>query len=433
LSVISDNYEEKWVDVNKELNQLQKKFNQIVYQKGANGEIIYSIMNKNTNLFVVENNIDIILSQCTKNKYQALIDNGALFSDYSNLKIAEKLSKVYNNVMYFDDKNNLCVYSNNNSKLFNSDNHQIDDNTIVYFDNGHILGVDIRLPSTSRGLVTVSDKSTYSSFAQSIFRLRKLNRGQMIDIIGIKIMFNDQKNKKNMLLNMLIDREINRMKSNYLFHITQCTKLNHLLKNPDKSIYKKEYRIEYNEVKLSHTASREEEREKEKEKEKESIFDQHTFMTYSISAYASFIYNDSDWDAQKYYTKLPYTECNFYISNLYSKTVHLDSCIIILPNIIYNLSSIEVTNFIEYNYELSIFNKSYIILSSTNRIISSNNITNEQKNNIDKLKLLFFLHKDFYFDDELKTLFTLYKDDDIITNNVDLLQNSKLYSTLKNE
>ena len=55
-------------------------------------------------------------------------------------------------------------------------------NPFIYFDQGHILGIDIKqdMYPIMKGLCIINDNSLYSEIAQGMYRLRKLNMGHSI-------------------------------------------------------------------------------------------------------------------------------------------------------------------------------------------------------------------------------------------------------------
>jgi hypothetical protein len=143
-------------------------------------------------------------------KIRAFIDAGAVFRFKSQEEYAiDFINELnYSDVFYFKKDNNLYHLYKDKTDLtkFISEligpnkNKQIekirdDINFIIFYDNIHTRGTDIKLPSKTHGLITVSKFNDSVSIEQSMFRLREL--GQL-----------DSKNNITQTCEFIIDSDI---------------------------------------------------------------------------------------------------------------------------------------------------------------------------------------------------------------------------------
>jgi hypothetical protein len=126
----------------------------------------------------------VIGSETDISEYDAYIDICGHFKDKSNEDQARKFKDLgkcdiifideYDDVKYIDTKNEVLPYSDN----------VLLDKPKIYFDQGHTVGIDIkqdRYPDM-KALCYVSLDSKYSEVAQGMYRMRKLNAGQTVDL-----------------------------------------------------------------------------------------------------------------------------------------------------------------------------------------------------------------------------------------------------------
>jgi hypothetical protein len=171
--------------------------------------IKFAIENKDTLIIEYKKNLDH-LYEIINDNYDAIIDCIGLLKDYQNQEIAIKIFILFNkkrNIIFIDENDNKYVIikdTENKIDLYNPNIFYED--PFIYFDQGHILGIDIKqdMYPIMKGLCIIGKNSIYSEVAQGMYRLRKLNMGHSInflyyDEIGII-------NKKS-LLKELKDRE----------------------------------------------------------------------------------------------------------------------------------------------------------------------------------------------------------------------------------
>jgi hypothetical protein len=133
-----------------------------------------------TNDIINAENEDNIFIKFKEKKYDVLIDACAYLKYYTNEKIAEILSNENTRrVIYLTSDDIKMMYFNSNHVLFDD---VLYDDAIYYYDQKHIVGIDFKQPGILNGLVLVDDQNNYPQIAQSIFRMRKLNRGHIVNI-----------------------------------------------------------------------------------------------------------------------------------------------------------------------------------------------------------------------------------------------------------
>ena len=170
------------------------------------------------------------------NSYNVLIDAGAYLIDESNKDIVTSISDLVgyqNRYMIFinSDIDNNGVLSNkkmvlHNNDLFNYKNEIYNtDELFIYYSQQNTIGVDIKQPAILKGLIIIDDWNTYTQISQAIYRCRKLNIGQTIDILYIgNNDFDNSTESKIKLYEMLIQNNINELKSKAYLELKQNLK-----------------------------------------------------------------------------------------------------------------------------------------------------------------------------------------------------------------
>ncbi|CAE6444681.1 unnamed protein product [Rhizoctonia solani] len=114
-----------------------------------------------------------------------LLDVGAQMLDMTNEELARYWLGLRPDALaavYFNDNDELLVLSQDEgpSRLITSPFAQRLDKCIVYLDDSHTRGTDLKLPRDARGAVTLGPKVTKDRLAQGCMRMRKLGRGQSV-------------------------------------------------------------------------------------------------------------------------------------------------------------------------------------------------------------------------------------------------------------
>ncbi|UKZ74662.1 hypothetical protein TrVFT333_002332 [Trichoderma virens FT-333] len=119
---------------------------------------------------------------------QVILDVGAQILELTNVQLAKAwLKKVPESqgkkaVIYFDDHDELCVIDQQGcvENLQTSPYSQQLDLCLVFLDEAHTRGTDLKLPSYYRAAVTLGPGLTKDRLVQACMRLRKLGRGQSV-------------------------------------------------------------------------------------------------------------------------------------------------------------------------------------------------------------------------------------------------------------
>lgn len=170
-----------------------------------------------------------------KNKiYNCLIDIVALFKDYSNKDVILNILKldIYKDFVgiYLDIKDNI--------KITDIDGNERDfvmfpEKYIIFFSQRNIVGIDIPdQPNNMTGLAILNENEKYTNVAQGIFRMRKLNKGQTIDIA-----YNKNGVKKKKVYEILKNNDLESKYSKKTFQELQNLKF--LIRNENNK-YKQE-------------------------------------------------------------------------------------------------------------------------------------------------------------------------------------------------
>ncbi|KUJ21678.1 uncharacterized protein LY89DRAFT_637548 [Mollisia scopiformis] len=121
-------------------------------------------------------------------KVQVILDVGAQILELDNLEVAKEWLKMMSNdedaqaVIFCDDNDELCVLDrhNNIEALQTSSFATQMDVCLVYLDESHTRGTDLRLPTTYRAAVTMGPNLTKDRLVQACMRMRKLGKGQSV-------------------------------------------------------------------------------------------------------------------------------------------------------------------------------------------------------------------------------------------------------------
>jgi hypothetical protein len=138
-------------------------------------------------LFYINNRIsENIFNILKDNLHNSLIDICGVLKDYTSLQVVEIISKypIYSEThfIYLDYNSNKMEYFKGEIKKYNDELYT---NIFYYYNQKHIVGIDFIQPTKLLGAVIIDNNSKYTDVAQGIYRLRKLNRGHVINIIYI--------------------------------------------------------------------------------------------------------------------------------------------------------------------------------------------------------------------------------------------------------
>ncbi|KAK2765376.1 hypothetical protein FQN54_008222 [Arachnomyces sp. PD_36] len=122
---------------------------------------------------------------------RVLLDVGAQVLELKNEEVANEWLKLLppseaQAAIFFDDHNELSVLSREGTKesLMISPFAKQMDQCLVYLDEAHTRGTDLRLPLDYRAAVTLGPNLTKDRLVQACMRMRKLGKGQSVMFCG---------------------------------------------------------------------------------------------------------------------------------------------------------------------------------------------------------------------------------------------------------
>jgi len=165
------------IDIPKNLSNLQQIGNiNIDYDEKTN--IYYALMNAKKLSSTIYD-----LFQRYINEYDALIDESGHFKNKDNYYIANRLYKRINRpVIYLNNSDEILIITGGLIEKYNPSIKY--DKPFFYYDQKHIVGTDIKQDfyPNIKGICLIDNNSKYTSVAQAMFRLRKINMGHSIDL-----------------------------------------------------------------------------------------------------------------------------------------------------------------------------------------------------------------------------------------------------------
>ena len=127
----------------------------------------------------------VISSLKEKGPVQVILDVGAQILELSNQEVAEKWLEMSDDsskeaVVFIDDHDEKCVVDKRGRKeLLQTSSYSARlESCLVFLDESHTRGIDLKLPASYRAAVTLGPKLTKDRLVQACMRMRKLGRGQ---------------------------------------------------------------------------------------------------------------------------------------------------------------------------------------------------------------------------------------------------------------
>ncbi|KAF8554288.1 hypothetical protein OG21DRAFT_1497164 [Imleria badia] len=164
------------------------------HQRGTNAKVISYLLQPENNHYMCTTHedgerrttvefLEILVAQ--QPEIRVLLDVGAQMLDLQNCKLAEAWLLISTNVsaaIYFNEDDELTVLMRDGSTqlLLSSPFTQQLDQCIIYLDDAHTRGTDIKFPSGFRAAVTLGPKVTKDRLAQGCMRMRKLGHGHSL-------------------------------------------------------------------------------------------------------------------------------------------------------------------------------------------------------------------------------------------------------------
>ncbi|CAE7230403.1 unnamed protein product, partial [Rhizoctonia solani] len=164
-----------------------------VKQLSTNALVLTYLLHPENNLYMCMRGRDgssltteEFLKQLTqKSRIRVLLDVGAQMLELQNEDLVRcwlRLRPDAEAAVYFNDRDELMVLPRDGipALLNTSPFSQRLDTCIVYLDDGHTRGTDLKLPRETHALVTLGPKVTKDRLLQGCMRMRKLGHGQTV-------------------------------------------------------------------------------------------------------------------------------------------------------------------------------------------------------------------------------------------------------------
>ncbi|KAG6377791.1 hypothetical protein JVT61DRAFT_14564 [Boletus reticuloceps] len=164
------------------------------HQRGTNAKVLSYLLQPENNYYLCtahENGerrttaefLEILVAQ--QPEIRVLLDVGAQMLDLQNHKLAEAWLATSTNTsaaIYFNEDDELTVLTRDGSTqlLLSSPFAQQLDQCIIYLDDAHTRGTDVKFPIGFRAAVTLGPKVTKDRLAQGCMRMRKLGHGHSL-------------------------------------------------------------------------------------------------------------------------------------------------------------------------------------------------------------------------------------------------------------
>lgn len=129
-----------------------------------------------------------ILSDAHLKNALAIIDTGGVFKGESNLSIAKRILELsepkIKGVVFFDEDNRANVLERGKKGPHLLIESQLQENErLTYYDQRHTTGQDIKQAHLARAVVTIGRHTFMRDLLQSVWRMRRLEKGQRIEFL----------------------------------------------------------------------------------------------------------------------------------------------------------------------------------------------------------------------------------------------------------
>ena len=162
--------------------------------KGTNGELLrIMLLEENNSCIALPSGADSehILKEIKSRNIHVIIDVGAIIIDRNNEQIATRWLELVSHqiaeaVVYFDSSDKLVVYSRGGSiRDFDTSPYALClDKCLVYLDEFHTRGTDLRIPADSRAALTLGPDLQKDRLFQAAMRMRLLGAGHSVSLVA---------------------------------------------------------------------------------------------------------------------------------------------------------------------------------------------------------------------------------------------------------
>ncbi|KAG1853151.1 hypothetical protein DFJ58DRAFT_883919 [Suillus subalutaceus] len=160
------------------------------YQRSTNARVLAFLLRPENNCYTcippsqkVSHFIDALIAQTPE--VRVLLDVGAQMLELKNQELAETWLRAKRDAqaaVFVNDDDEIVVVSRDGTvePLVSSPFAQQLDQCVIYLDDAHTRGTDVKLPSGFRAAVTLGPKVTKDRLTQGCMRMRKLGNGHSV-------------------------------------------------------------------------------------------------------------------------------------------------------------------------------------------------------------------------------------------------------------
>ncbi|KAF8545715.1 hypothetical protein OG21DRAFT_1383420, partial [Imleria badia] len=164
------------------------------HQRGTNASILAHLLQPKNNSYTLISHpngqrrttlelLKMVVDQ--EPAIRVILDVGAQILDFSNYQLAKawlNLSSDSDGAIFFSEDDELMVLTKDGTHqtLLSSPLSGRLDRCIVYLDDAHTRGTDLKFPSGFRAAVTLGPKVTKDRLVQGCMRMRKLGHGHSV-------------------------------------------------------------------------------------------------------------------------------------------------------------------------------------------------------------------------------------------------------------
>lgn len=176
-------------------NLLPVELGECRYERGDDGRILTTLTSPSVCMLDLLPTDWTVLSVLDRvalggQKYNALIDTGALVTGFTNLEVARYLITRglvgFDAVVFLDDKDRKMALVRSSMAVVRMEQLGTKlEKRFSFYDQCHTTGMDIAQHYTARAAITLGKDMTFRDYAQGAYRMRGIGKGQTLVVIVI--------------------------------------------------------------------------------------------------------------------------------------------------------------------------------------------------------------------------------------------------------
>ena len=183
--------------------------------RGTNGCLISQLLKpENDHYFRLRSNangIDILKKISSSKNTRLLLDVGALMVPLTNIQVATEwleIVKTAEAAVYFDENDLKIIDKKGNESMFEMSPYKLQlDRCLIYLDDVHTRGTDLKIPRGTIGAVTLGKGVTKDRLMQACMRMRMLGDGHSVRFYASNEVHSNIK-RKNRHLNKIRSQQV---------------------------------------------------------------------------------------------------------------------------------------------------------------------------------------------------------------------------------